>query len=85
MQCGAHIHVDADTVDCCAVMVQQHSYERRIVAMLGWELAKQEQNCTMLGKLLLCACWAIKRLLHYMLYLPTCTIVLPTVAETTCV
>ena len=27
MQCGAHIHMDADTVDCCAVMVQQHSNE----------------------------------------------------------
>ena len=77
--------VDADTVDCCAVMVQQHSVEMRIVAMLGWELSKGEQNCTMLKKLLLCACWAVKTLSCYVLYLSMCTIVLPTVAETTCV
>ena len=55
MQCGAHIHVDANTVDYCVVMVQQHSNEMRIVAMLGRDLAKREQNCTLLKNLLLCA------------------------------
>ena len=52
--------------------------------MLGRELTKSEQACTVFERLLLCACWAVKRLASYVLHLPSCTIVLPTMAEATC-
>ena len=85
MSRGARIHVDADESDCSAVMVQQDSKgEQHVVAMLGRELTKGEQRGTLFDRLLLCACWAVKRLSHYVLYLPSRVIVLPGMAEATC-
>ena len=84
MSRGARIHVDADESDCSTVMVQQDSKgEQHVVAMLGRELTKGEQRGTFFARLLLCACWAVKRLSRYVLYLPSRIIVLPGMAEAT--
>ena len=39
----------------------------------------------MIERLLLCACWAVKRQSRYLLYLPSRAIVLPSMAEAMCV
>ena len=55
--------MDADSTDCSAVMVQLgQDGDMHVVAMIGIELTKSEQKCTMLERLMLCACWAVKRL-----------------------
>ena len=83
MSRGARIHVDVDNTDCSAVMVQlRQDGDMHVVAMIGRELMKSEQKCTMLERLMLCACWAVKRLSQYVLYLPSCVIVMPRVEKT---
>ena len=77
--------MDVDNTDCSAVMVQlRQDGDMHVVAMIGRELTKSEQKCTMLERLMLCACWAVKRLSRYVLYLPSCVIVMPRVEETVC-
>ena len=45
--------------------------------MIGRELQATEQATCLLEWLLLTAAWAIKRLAHYTLYLPSIVIMLP--------
>ena len=62
MSQGVAVYVDADQHDCCEVMTQQEaSGEVRVIARMGRELAKTEQQGTLMERLLLCACWAIRR------------------------
>ena len=78
MSRGVDVHVDADLQDCCAVLTQQEgSGETRVIAMMGGELTKTEQLSTQMERLLLYACWAVRRKAKYILAVPTREVVLP--------
>ena len=85
MKHGAHIHVDANDLDCSDIMVQQvQDEDTHVVSIMGRELSKGEQCSTLFERLLLCACWAVKCQFCYVLYLPELTIVMPHVEQTIC-
>ena len=85
MSRGVDVHMDADQHDCCAVMTQQEvSREVRVIAMMAHERSKTEQQGTLMERLLLCACWAIRRNAKYILAVPSREVVLPLQAEAEC-
>ena len=85
MSHGVDVHVDADQQDCCAGLTQQEaSGEFRVIAMMGQELTKTEKQGTLMERLFLCACWAIRRNAKYILAVPSREVVLPLQAEAEC-
>ena len=77
MSRGVDVRVDADLQDCCAVLTQQEaSGETRVIAIMGRGLTKTEQLGTPMERLLLCACWAVRRKAKYILAVPSREVVL---------
>ena len=78
------IHVDADSSDCSAVVVQGDLDSYRVVSMLGRALTVTEASCGYLERLLICAIGALQRICAAVVNVPGIEIVLPTAAEAAC-
>ena len=74
------IHVDCDSAEYSAVMVQGEGASYNVVAMAGRAFTASERACPLVERLLITALWSIKKWARYTLYTQV-TIVVPYAAE----